>query len=138
MTWKLCLLSKDTKKLECVVCKYVFRVLTRIDTMTLCLQLCCRISNPLYCFADMDSCASVGSQWWFLLWLCAALQFALRDMQSPHQPFGGGNTSDVPASLLYHVCSYYCDGSVTQVHTPTLKYTMLNAHTTHIQPYAYI
>lgn len=76
------------------------------------LRLC--VSNLLCCFADVDSCAGVGSQWWFLFWLCAALQFVLCDLQPPHQPFGGRNTPDVPASLLYHLCSNYCDGSVTQ------------------------
>lgn len=83
-------------------------------------------------FADVDSRAGVGAQWRFLLWLCAALRCVLCDLQPPHQPRGGGNTGDVPASFLHHMCSHYCDGSVTQVHTHThtLKYTTVNGHTT--------
>lgn len=74
---------------------------------------------PLCCLADVDPCAGVVVQRWFLLWLRAVLQFDLCDLQPPQQPSGGGHTPDVPASLLHCVCSHYGDGSVTQVLTRT-------------------
>ncbi|KAM6969564.1 phospholipid-transporting ATPase VD [Tautogolabrus adspersus] len=64
--------------------------------------------------SDVDPRAGVGVQCCVLLWLRAVLQFDLCDLQPPHQPSGGGDTPDVPASFLHRVCSHYCDGSVTQ------------------------
>lgn len=76
-------------------------------------------SHPLCCLADVDSHAGVGGQCRLLLRLRAARQFVLRDLQPPPQPSGGGNSPDVPASLLHHMHSHYCDGPVTKVHTHT-------------------
>lgn len=91
-------------------------------------------SDPVCCFADVDSCAGVGVQCRLLLWLRAALQFVLRDLQPSHQPSGGGDSPDVPASLLHHMHSHYCDGPVTKVHTHTHPHILHHvfSHTTHI------
>lgn len=105
--------------------KNVIRVQSRTDRKT--------VSEPVCCVADVDSCAGVAAQRSFLLWLCAALQFVLRDLQPPHQPSGGGNTPDVPAALLLRMRYHYCDGSVTQVHThPHTSNTLKGKFTTQL------
>lgn len=88
-----------------------------------------QIADPLCCFADVDSCSGFGAQWCILLWLCAALQCVLCDLQPPHQPCWCGSTPHVPASLLHHMCCHHCNSSVTQVHSHTLKHTTVNTQT---------
>lgn len=88
-------------------------------------------SHPLCCLADVDSHAGVGGQCRLLLWLRAARQFVLRDLQPPPQPSGGGNSPDVPASLLHHMRSHYSDGPVTKVHAHTHIIHHVHSHATH-------
>lgn len=88
-------------------------------------------SHPLCCLADVDSHAGVGGQCRLLLRLRAARQFVLRDLQPPPQPSGGGNSPDVPASLLHHMRSHYSDGPVTKVHAHTHIIHHVHSHATH-------
>lgn len=72
------------------------------------------------CFADMDSCAGIAAQFCVILWICAALQSVLRDLQSPNQPSGGGNPADVSAHILHHLHPHHGHCTHPQVHTPKI------------------
>lgn len=80
--------------------------------------LCLTLSAS--CFADMDSCAGVAAQFSVVLWICAALQSVLRDLQSPNQPSGGGNPADVSALVLHHLHPHHGHCTHPQVHTPKI------------------
>lgn len=74
-----------------------------------------RLEPSVFCVADLDSRPGAAAERRLLLRLRGALQFVLRDLQPPHQPAGGRDSADVPASLLPDQRRRHRGGSVTEV-----------------------